>query len=256
MIGIFHTLFKYKEKESPDQIGAYPERVHVEAFPERRYLWTSRLLVMFSVISICFNMMLASTIYLMLPQLSLYPTFYSINDYFSQIEQVQQREVSFPVSDLITEKYIDEYLTLRFSITDNVREMARRWGEGSAFYWYQVPAVYNQFKEIDYVAAMTQAQKQQMQRYIEVQWIRPLSRGLWYAQFKTYDFFPNKQEPVIAYWRATMRVIYANLKFKDRSKRMLNPYGFLVSSFSLSYHGAEGGVESYMETARKRSRGN
>ena len=101
MIEIFHTLFKYKEKESPDQIGAYPERVHVEAFPERRYLWTSRLLVMFSVLSICFNMMLASTIYLMLPQLSVYPTFYSINDYFSQIEVVQKREVSLLKSILM-----------------------------------------------------------------------------------------------------------------------------------------------------------
>ncbi|MBQ8870835.1 MAG: hypothetical protein IJ019_05615 [Alphaproteobacteria bacterium] len=256
MIEIFHTLFKYKEKESPDQIGAYPEKVHVEAFPERRYLWTSRLLVMFSVLSICFNMMLASTIYLMLPQLSVYPTFYSINDYFSQIEVVQKSEVVFPVSDLITEKYIDEYLNLRFSIVGNVRDMKRRWAAGSAFYWYQTPDVYAQFIATDLVSAMTQYQKKKLQRYIEVQWIRPLSRGLWYAQFKSYDFLPDKEKPVVTYWRATMRVMYANLKFNDRSKRMLNPYGFLVSNFSLAYHGAEGGVESYMETARKRSKGN
>jgi type IV secretory pathway component VirB8 len=210
---------------------------------------------MFSVLSICFNMMLASTIYLMLPQLSVYPTFYSINDYFSQIEVVQKREVSFPVSDLITEKYIDEYLYLRFSVTDNINEMKRRWGEGSAFYWYQTPNMYSQFMAIDYPLAMMQAQKKKMQRYIEVQWIRPMSRGLWQAQFKTFDFLPDKPEPSVAYWRATMRITYANLQFQDKSKRVLNPYGFLVSSFSLAYHGAEGGAESYMETARKRSRG-
>ena len=66
MFEIFNTIFKYKEKQSPDQLGLYPERVHVEAMPERRYLWTSRVLVILSCLSISFNMMLAATIYLLL----------------------------------------------------------------------------------------------------------------------------------------------------------------------------------------------
>ena len=68
MFDIFHTIFKYKEKESPDVLGLYPERVHVTAMPERRYLWTSRILVIIASMSICINIMLASTIYLLLPQ--------------------------------------------------------------------------------------------------------------------------------------------------------------------------------------------
>lgn len=255
MIEIFHTLFRYKEKESPDKIEAYPERVHVEALPERRYLWTSRLLVVLSVISICFNMMLASTIYLMLPQIRTYPNFFSINDYFSQIEVVQKRERPFPVSDLITEKYIDEYINLRFTITKSLVEMQRRWREGSAFYWYQMPPVYAEFMTSDYEEALLKAKKTGLQRYVEVEWIRPLSRGLWQAQFKTYDILPNSGKPTIIYWRAVMRIRYVNLQFKDRAKRMLNPYGFLVERFSLAYHGREGEVESYIETARKRSQG-
>jgi len=253
MIEIFHTLFKYKEKESPDQIEAFPEKVHVEAFPERRYLWTSRLLVMFSVISICFNIMLASTIYLLLLQISVYPNFFSLNDYFSQIEMVQKREIRFPVSDLITEKYINEYLNLRYTITDSVREMENRWRSGSAFYWYQMPSLYSDFLASDYSYAIAQARKKNMQRFVEVEWIRPLSRGLWQAQFKTYDIITGREKPEITYWRALMRIKYVNLQYRDRSKRIYNPYGFLVTSFSLSYHGREGELESYVETARKRS---
>lgn len=255
MIEIFHTLFKYKEKESPDQLGAFPERVHVDAFPERRYLWTSRLLVMLSVISISFNMMLASSIYVLLPQITVYPNFFSINDYFAQVEMVQKREVKFPVADLVSEKYIDDYLNLRYTITDNAREMEKRWSAGSSFYWMQTPAVYNEFLSADYQASMNMLKKKKMQRYIQVEWIRPLLRGLWQAHFKTYDFYEGKSEPTITNWRTTMRIMYVKLRFLDRSKRTYNPYGFLVSSYALSYHGREGDEESYMETARKRSQG-
>ena len=31
MVSIIGTLFKYKEKESPDELGLFPERVHVDA---------------------------------------------------------------------------------------------------------------------------------------------------------------------------------------------------------------------------------
>ncbi|MBQ7304160.1 MAG: hypothetical protein IJW75_04510 [Alphaproteobacteria bacterium] len=255
MIEIFHTLFRYREKESPDVIGAYPERVHVEAFPERRYLWTSRFLVMFSVMSICFNMMLASTIYLLLPQLSVYPEFYNINDYFSQIEMVQKREVEFLATDLIAEKNINDYLQLRFTISDNEREMKKRWRKGSSFYWLQAQSVYEEFVTSDMPNFINLSKKKKMQRYIEVQWIRPLSRGLWHAQIKSYDFFGKKTEPVISYWRVAMRIRYVKMNFRNKSTRSYNPYGFMVQTFSLAYHGREGDEESYIETARKRSQG-
>ena len=33
MLDIFHTIFKYREKESPDRLGYYPERHAGEALP-------------------------------------------------------------------------------------------------------------------------------------------------------------------------------------------------------------------------------
>ncbi len=255
MFDIFRTLFKFKEKESPDELGFYPEKVHVESFPERRYLWTSRLLVILSGLSICFNMMLASAIYLMLPLIRVSPQFYSINKYFSQIEQIQPREVRFPVSDLITEQYINEYLHLRYTVTNDFEELIERWGEGSPLYWYSSPNVYESFKNTDVQANIMQFRKNGLNRYIEIEWIRPLSRGLWQAQFKTFDFTAKNRTPTISYWRATMRVIYAKLNFPEREDRILNPYGFLVSSYSLAYHGAEGDNESYIDTARRRAQG-
>lgn len=255
MSDIFRTLFKFKEKESPDELGYFPEKVHVDAFPERRYLWTSRLLVILSILSICFNMMLASAIYLMLPLIQTAPEFYSINKYFSQIEQVQKREVRFPVSDLLTEQHIQEYLHMRYTISNDFEELLQRWGTNSPLYWYSAPVVYENFLNTDVQPSLMEFRRSGLQRFIEIQWVRPLSRGLWQAQFTTYDFMPNNPTPVATYWRATMRIAYANLNFSHKEDRVLNPYGFLVVSYSLAYHGAEGDTESYIDTARRRSMG-
>ena len=110
MFDIFQTIFKYKEKASPDKLGFFPEKVHVEAMPERRYLWTSRILVIISCMSICFSMILACTIYLLLPQRGAYPRLLQTNPHFSQLELTERQERSIPVQDLLAEKYIEEYI--------------------------------------------------------------------------------------------------------------------------------------------------
>lgn len=255
MFDIFHTLFRYKERESPDELGYYPERVHVDAFPERRYLWTSRLLVILSGLSISFNMMLACSIYLLLPMLKVSPRFYRINHYFNEIEIIQPQEITYPVSDLITEEYIRNYVILRYTITDDYEELEDRWGDYSIIYWLSSPVVYKVFRDTDVETAFTQFKQHGLQRFVEVEWVRPLARGLWQTQFKTLDYAEGGSEPVVSYWRATMRIIYANLRFTNNEERALNPYGFLVASYSLAYHGADTGGTSYIDAARQRSRG-
>ncbi len=253
MFDIFHTLFRYKEKESPDELGAFPVKVHVDAFPERRYLWTSRMLVILTGLSICLNVVLVLSIYLMVPSIKVKPRFFSINKYFSQIQMVQPREIKYPVSDLITEQYIKEYLYLRYTMTGSAEDVASQWRAGSPFYWYSTPTVYTEFKSSEMKTNLQQFKKG-MQRYVDVQWIKPLSKGVWQAQFATYDITPG-QERAVVYWRATLRIVYGKIDFPDKEDQVMNPYGFLVASYSLAYHGAEGDSESYIDTARKRASG-
>ena len=49
------SIFSNKAEASNDHLEVYPEKVHVNALPERRYLKASRFLVICSVISILFN---------------------------------------------------------------------------------------------------------------------------------------------------------------------------------------------------------
>ncbi len=251
MFEIFNTIFKYKEKQSPDQLGLYPERVHVEAMPERRYLWTSRVLVILSCLSISFNMMLAATIYLLLPQRTVYPRLFQINKYFSMLEQVQPAEINYPVSDLITEEHITEYIMLRYIVTSDYDELITRWAKGNTLYWYSARDVYDDFAKNDVQNNIMQFREKSLQRDVEIEWIKPLAKGLWQVQFRTLDYLPEYDYPVINIWRATMRISYVKIPFIKREDGILNPYGFLVNNFSLAYHGTPKTSAHYLETAKK-----
>lgn len=251
MLDIFHTIFKFRDKESPDKLGLYPENVHVNAMPERRYLWTSRVLVILVCLSIAFNMMLASTIYVLLPQRNAAPQLFKVNQNFSQLEQVQPMEINMPVGDLITELHINEYIMQRYQITADYDELMRRWGKGSAIYWYSASDVFADFEDSDVPFNIMQFRNQGLRRDVRIEWTRPLSNGLWMTQFRTYDYFPSSPQPIVSIWRATLRIAYVDFNFQNNEDAIANPFGFLILSYSLAYHSSPYGAEDYLSTVRQ-----
>ncbi|MDR1693999.1 MAG: type IV secretion system protein [Lactobacillaceae bacterium] len=252
MFGIFRTIFKYREKQSPDVLGRYPELVHVSAMPERRYLWTSRILIIIACVGICINMMLASTIYLMLPQRNVAPQFFGINKYFSELERLEPDELNIPVTDLIIEQYVTEYILFRYLVSSDYDELMTRWGRGGLVYWYSTPQVYQNFAENDVKFNIMMFRQNKLKRNVEIDWIRPTGRWLWQAQFKTLDYIPGRKEPDINIWRANMRVSFIDMKLKRKNTALINPYGFTVTNFSLGYQGKPGSSASYMENIKAR----
>lgn len=247
---ILQTVFKYKEKASPDKLGAYPERVHVGAMPERRYLWTSRFLVIFSCFSICFTMMLASTIFLLLPQRGAHPLLLQSNKYFSTLELTDVQERSMPVQDLIAELYIEEYIALRHVISNDYDELMTRWAPGSKLYWMSARRLFQSFASNDVENNVKKFRRSGLVRLVETEWVRPIAKGLWQAQFITLDFYPGQTTPMIDIWRAYIRAVFTNINYANRQQRELNPFGFLVLNYSLSYVGTPNEPVSYMNTAK------
>lgn len=249
-MGIFQTIFKYRERQSPDKLGFYPERVHVSAMPERRYLWTSRVLVILSCLSLCMSMMLASGIYLLLPQRSSNPRLLQTNHYFSQLELTDRQEKVVPVQDLIAEQYIEEYIALRHVISNDYDEIMHRWSPGSELYWLSSKTVFQSFASNDVNNNIMQFKMRAMTRLVEIEWIKPMTKGLWQAQFATLDYYGGSKEPVINIWRAYMRVVFTDIDFNNKEQRVLNPFGFLVLNYSLSYVGTPSSPASYLRTAK------
>jgi len=252
MVSIIGTLFKYKERETPDALGYFPERVHVEAFPERRYLWTSRFLVIVTCLSVCFNMMLSSIIYLILQSYHVEPQLFIINHNTNQMELFEKSEVPYYASDLIAEQYIRDYVMLRYTITEDYAELKNRWSKNSILYWYSTEAVFNEFLSKDVQTADEQFKRLGLQRYVEIVWTKHITRSLWMVQFKTYDITRDEPTPKVDLWRATMRIGYdPDMPFKRPEDRILNPYGFLVYSYTLSYLGDVHGGDTEVKNMLK-----
>jgi len=250
MFDIFQTIFKYKEKASPDKLGFYPEKVHTNAMPERRYLWTSRFLVIFSCISISFSMMLASAVYVLLPQRQAYPLLLQTNRYFSQLELTDVAERGISVMDLIAEEYIEEYINLRHVISNDYDELMARWSPGAKLYWLSGRSVFANFATNDVQNNITQFRMTGLMRLVSVEWVRPMTRGLWHAQFITLDYYPGEKTPIINIWRAYLRIAFTTINFANKRQREMNPFGFMVLNYSLSYMGTPDEPESYLNTAR------
>lgn len=250
MLDLFNTVFKYKENKSPDKLGKYPEAIHTLAFPERRYLWSSRLLVIFSCISICLNLMLVSGIYLMTPQRSAYPLLLRQDKSFNQLTVLEPNERPVAAIDLLTESFVEDYIYLRHVITSDYDELISRWKQGSKFYWMSSKNVYSSFALNDLENNIKDFQLTGLVRLVEVEWIRPTSKGFWQAQFITIDYYPKRKAPIINIWRAYIRASLSTIPYENKSLREHNPFGFLVTNYALSYIGTPETPKSYLNTAK------
>ena len=140
---------------------------------------------------------------------------------------------------------------LRHTIPTDFDELREKWGPFQTLYWYSLPNVYSQFEKNEAQYNMDQFRKLSLRREVEIQWIKILATGLWHAQFLTYDYLPNKAEPIVNIWRATIRIGYGNPPFRNRDDLAKNPFGFLVVNYSLGYMGTPETSAHYLETARE-----
>ena len=183
-------------------------------------------------------MIISCVIYLILPEQHVQPRLFVINKDTSQLEILERDERYYFAADLIAEQYIRDYMILRYTITEDYAELKDRWSKNSILYWYSTKTIFEEFLKKDAESAEEQFKSIGLQRYIEIDWTKRVSRSMWMVQFKTYDITRNNPKPKVDVWRATLRVGYdGNMRFKKPVDRILNPYGFLVYSYTLSYQG-------------------
>ncbi len=256
---IFASLFRYRDKKSPDKLGKYPEEFHIKAFPERRYLWTARILAIFSVVSFCFNIMLAMILYILLPQKDSTASFFTLNNNFYSLENVQplQKEISF--RDLLSEKYITEYVKMRHGIPISSADLFYRWDTNSLFYWYSGLRNYYSFVNNLDQEQLKSFIRMKMKRSVEIDEIRKLTDNLWMVQFRTITSARDYPDPDVIIWRAYLRIAYiefdkyGDIENDDRDKLNYtsNPFGFKVLNYSLAYAGKPEKSDDAMTTAKK-----
>lgn len=255
---IFYTLFKYKEKAQKDELGYYPEKVDVRAFPERRFLWTSRFFVVVSCLSICVSMILTSILTVMLPQRRVGVVPLQIDYQLYQVTHMSPSEVNVYAGDLVTESLMAQYVTNRYTIDDDFDKFTNRLSKGSFLELASEEMVYKTFEntEMPYFELL---QKRGVRRKVEIGRIYPVSYNFWQVRFKTIDTapelpvedfmelmnintesaveLPEQGEPLITNWIATLRMTFNAHKYADRELALINPFGLTVVSYDLSFVG-------------------
>ena len=237
MFDLFYTLFKYKEKAQKDELGYYPEKVNVRAFPERRFLWTSRFFVVMSCLSLCMSMILGATLCIMIPlkKTKIIPMQIDYTRY--QVTLMESSESEAFAGDLVTESILDDYITKRYTIGDSWEEMQHRLGEGEFIKLASSDEVYNSFMNTEYPYFET-LQKQGVRRQVKTTMIYPVSFDFWQVRFDIIETGPDLKKPLVTHWIATLRMKFEFAKFDNKDLGLINPFGITIITYDLSYMGS------------------
>ena len=236
----FSTLFRYRDKKSPDKLGLYPEKYHIKTFPERRYLWTTRILVVVASLNCCVTIFLGLIIFLLLPAEKSQPVLYREN--YDELYKISPQTINISVIDILNEMHIREYIELRHSFPDRMYKVNLQWNKKSKFYFYSSMDVYTKFQNTANLEELKKLIRKKIKRSIDIKQIQKLSYNLYTVRFNTITSTPQKNgsTTIISKWRAYLRVGYTNIATDAKSDAaLLNPYGFKVFNYSFNYIGKE-----------------
>lgn len=250
MRNCFFTIFRYKDKTSQDKLGKFPQDVHIPSFPERRFLWTSRVLVGFSVFSISFTMALASAIYLILPQISSYPYLYKHQQNTSSLSPVLPGSTAISAEKLMTERIIRRYIFLRHTFSKELAKTLNKCGENSELHQLSNDELHKSFCDKMNISQTSELILMEFVRNVEIEYVLQLNKDFWLADFTTYTSTKKYPEPIKAYWRAHIRIKQDKLN-DDIEKLMYNPLGFKIVQYSVAYSGGDNEKQSYLAQAKK-----
>ena len=221
-MSIFKFLFSEVDDDTNDRLGAYPEKVHVRAMPERRYLKTSRIMTFVATALLCMSVMLTFVIYILSPQLRSEPVLLKIDKRFYKLEPVENSVVVRSSAELLTEEHIKQYLLLRHTIVADIDEMQMRWNEeNSLLKWFSDQTVFSNFlneKEIN-LARMAEG----LTTEINIRFVQRVSGGVWLAEFEKIEHMPEEELPKISRWRALLEVGFKRRAYPNRDERIKNP---------------------------------
>lgn len=234
-MNFFKFLFSKPDESTNDKLGAYPEKVHVRAMPERRYLKTSRSMTLLSVGLICSMIILTFVVYLISPLLRAEPMLLAIDKRFYKLEPVQRSVVVAKANDMLLETYIQEYIKLMYTCVSDIDAMNERWGENSHFYWFSDLAIYTKFSE---------GREKKIQQIIngltvevKIRFVQRIIDLLWVCEFDTIEHRPEDEYPTRKRWRAYLEVGYIPRPYPNHDERIKNAINFRVFKFFVGSRG-------------------
>ncbi len=228
-------IFAKEDLRTDDRLGVYPEKVHVPAFLERRYLKTSRALAILCVVSMAINMILGTILFLQPSMVSSQPVNYAYNKSFGGFKELEKMYVRKSASDMIFEEQIREYIYIRNKVYPDVDIMKYAWQPGNKFYWMSGRDVYSRFTNSEYKRVMESIVSDGFRQDVYFKWSRKIKGNQWVAEFDTYEYTGWQYKTGIRKkWRVYLRaVINKNIPYDSLEFALRNPLNVNIISYDL-----------------------
>lgn len=207
------------------------------------YKWISRLMALLATASLCYGIAATLAIFRLVPRI-MYDAQIFVKEPSDSRLLVKREHIDRKMAsrEKIMVNFIKQYVELRNTFIQDESEMRKRWLWGGLVSYLSNYSVYKDFERF-YPHLMDEMKERRASRAVEILSVER-SGGeksyVWKVEFKTYDFtfgaatdYGNKNiKPQITekYWTANIRC-YANPKRRTSYRRMLNPLGFVVSSY-------------------------
>ncbi|MCQ2965731.1 MAG: VirB8/TrbF family protein [Alphaproteobacteria bacterium] len=231
-MSIFQFLFKTLDDKTNDKLGAYPEKVHVNAMPERRYLKTSRVMALLSAALLCGCFIWGILIFLLGPMVSNQPQLYVVNKRFFRLDPVQRDEVLADPSYYLMEEHIKQYIRLRHTIVPDQEEMEYRWAAKSPFRWFSSTGVLSGFENEKNEALKSLAEG--LTTEVKIYFVEKLSEGIWVAEFDKIEHWPENEKPVVKRYRVMLNAAFvSDFSPPGTEEKIKNPLKFQVMEYAL-----------------------
>ncbi|MCQ2914545.1 MAG: type IV secretion system protein [Alphaproteobacteria bacterium] len=251
-MSIFNFLFKELDDSTNDRLGAYPEKVHVNAMPERRYLKTSRIMTLISTGLICGVIIWTLMIFILNPLIRTTPKLFSVDDRLSKLDIVEETvkindgtkyfdSIWINSTTSLIEQYIRHYVLLRHTVLPDVDVMFERWGrdgengdDACLLRWFSSKNVYTEFqKDRKYLL-------ERMQEGLTVETrirnIRQVSSNFWIVDFDTIEHTPESVDPIMKRFRVTLTTGFSKVPrddYKSHMDMISNPLNFIVGEYDV-----------------------
>lgn len=265
---IFSSVLHYKDQKTNDVVEAYPERLHVRALPERRYLKTSRVMAIIAFLSITVNfglgfvyMKMASSVSAVIAtplsdnaslaeRAARETALYRLDTFNQRVVPIETSEKVASALQLLAEGLIEDFLTLRYNITGSYDELLARFAQDNSLALYSSTPVYEGMKwELE--QRLADARKGITQQ-IYIYSIKNVFGNFFEVVFDVFRFSPQvngfavckcltkdeacvsclrKNAQSVQRYRAFLRVNFRNNKRSDEAM-LKNPHTFQVNSYT------------------------
>lgn len=173
--------------------------------------------------------LLVTTIAKLVPLYHVEPMLVTFSDKEKQIVHIEPIEKSIPGYELMAEKMLMEYITIRNEVLLEENEIMRRWNRGGYMEIHSTAEGYKQFTTL-VKGVYESAEEVGITRKVEIDSIKLLNSGEAKALYETIDSNQSGQVINRQNWLATIRFGFMpnKVSYDDRYK---NPLGFKVHSF-------------------------